>query len=92
MTRVERVFDPGLQPERTALAWQRTILALGVAALAASRGLLPLFGASSYVIAGAGLAVIVAILIATDRRYRAVHRHLTTVDSSTLPSGGRLDD
>lgn len=33
----ERVWDRGLQPERTALAWQRTATATAVAALAVVR-------------------------------------------------------
>lgn len=86
----ERAFDPGLQPERTALSWQRTLLVLGAALVAASRALLELFGVVSYALAGVGLVAVVVLSVVTQRRYRTVHRHLTTVDPRSLPSGGRL--
>ena len=86
----ERAFDRGLQPERTALSWQRTLLALGAALIAASRALLELLGVVSYVLAGLGLVAVAVLYVITRRRYRSVHRHLTMVDARSLPSGGRL--
>ncbi len=83
-------FDPGLQPERTALAWQRTLLALAVGMLASSRGLLPLVGTAAYAIAGAGVVVLVVLMITVRRRYRSVHDGLTATSGSMLPGGGRL--
>ncbi|MEP6478009.1 MAG: DUF202 domain-containing protein [Rhodoglobus sp.] len=86
----DSVFDAGLQPERTALAWQRTLLSLVVAFLAASKVLLPLLGVWSYSIAGAGLAVTIGLGVVIERRYRRLHRHLTTVHAGSLPGDGRL--
>jgi hypothetical protein len=40
----DRAWDPGLQPERTALAWRRTGLALTVGSLIGLRVLPPLLG------------------------------------------------
>lgn len=74
----ERVFDAGLQAERTALAWQRTALALAVAALAAGRLLAPTLGLVAVVPAALGLVQAVVAGLAARRRYRAVHRSLST--------------
>ena len=84
------VWDAGLQPERTALAWQRTALALAVGALAAGRGLLPFVGLWCIPIAAIGVGFAAGLYVSASRRYRAVHAHLTTVDASSLPTGGRL--
>ncbi|WIB26723.1 DUF202 domain-containing protein [Curtobacterium sp. MCSS17_015] len=84
-----QVFDPGLQPERTALAWRRTGLAITVAALVAVRILPEVLGPWAIVPAGLGLAAAVAVLIAAHRRHQAVHRTLIDADTDrvSLPSG-----
>lgn len=82
------VFDVGLQPERTALAWRRTGLALGVAALGALRVLPATFGPWGFVPAVAGLLGAVAVVGAAHRRYRAAHTTLVSDgDRAPLPSG-----
>ncbi len=86
----ESVFDEGLQLERTALSWQRTLLSLAVASLAVGRGLELVIGPTSWVVAGLGLAVTVTMFVVTRRKYLQAHRHLTTVDADSLPHGGRL--
>jgi hypothetical protein len=83
-------FDAGLQLERTALAWQRTLLALSVGFLGAGRVLLPTFGILALVVASAGLIIAITMIVIIERRYRRRHLHLTTVDGASLPSGGRL--
>jgi uncharacterized membrane protein YidH (DUF202 family) len=85
-----RVFDEGLQLERTALAWQRTLLTLAAASLAIGRGLEVAIGATSWVIAGAGVTVTLTLFVTVRRRYVGAHKHLTTIDATSLPSGGRL--
>ncbi len=84
------VFDTGLQLERTALAWQRTLLALAVASLAVGRGLATVMGPASWVIAGAGLAITVTLFVIVRRRYVAAHLHLTRIDAKSLPNDARL--
>jgi putative membrane protein len=82
------VFDEGLQPERTSLAWRRTGLALVVAALVAVRVLPEVLGGWAIVPAGFGLAATVGIFIAAHHRYAVVHRTLVVAgDHATLPSG-----
>ncbi|WP_369814275.1 DUF202 domain-containing protein [Frigoribacterium sp. Leaf164] len=90
--RSARPFDPGLQPERTALAWRRTALALTVGSLVGLR-VLPLLlgdGAATYAVAGLGVAASVAVLVGAHRRYRRVHRLLTSGADDRAPIGGGL--
>ncbi|WP_043668101.1 DUF202 domain-containing protein [Clavibacter michiganensis] len=86
-----RPFDPGLQPERTALAWRRTALALVVGSLLGLRVLPALLGVAGLVVAAAGVITALAVLASAHRRYRRVHRALTagSADPGTasLPGG-----
>lgn len=72
------VYDPGLQTERTLLAWRRTCLAFGVASLVAMRftveaaGVVAVFAG----VIGAGLAV--AAYVAAAIGYRRANTALHT--------------
>lgn len=87
--RGDRPFDAGLQPERTALAWRRTALALVTAALVAIRVLPVLLGPWAFIPAGLGMALAVGVLIASHVRYRVQHNRLTSSgsDKIALPDG-----
>ncbi|MGV8967560.1 MAG: DUF202 domain-containing protein [Cellulomonas sp.] len=64
--------DPGLQPERTALAWRRTALALMVGPVVAARLLVPELGAVAVVAAAGGLVLGVSVAISSTGRHRRV--------------------
>ena len=65
------LFDPGLQPERTELAWRRTCLALGVGSLVAMRILPEAFGNAWWALGGVlGILASGGLWIAARRRYR----------------------
>lgn len=86
----QQPFDPGLQPERTALAWRRTALTALAGALLTMRILPTQLGAWATAAAALLAALAAVILTATHRRYRRQHQTLT--DSSTdrpdpLPGG-----
>lgn len=83
------LFDPGMQPERTALAWRRTVLALGVGVLVGARltahlGILPL------VLAGVGAVFVVTLFVATTRRARRVQVALRRDGGLAAGPGGGL--
>jgi putative membrane protein len=78
---------PGVQPERTSLAWQRTALALAVGSLGAGRLLSDPLGPVAWL--AATLGVILAVLLARTGARRAL-RWATVLDArpgATAPGG-----
>lgn len=89
--RGHRPFDAGLQPERTALAWRRTAMAVAVASLAALRILPEVLGSWALIPAVLGAAVSFVAIVLTHRRYRRIHTVLTSSESDRVAlSGGVL--
>ena len=82
-----RLFDAGLQPERTALAWRRTTLTLAVGAILSFRLLAPALHVWSIPVGVAGLLLSAATWILAGRRARRVQAALLS-PSNPLPSGG----
>jgi ABC-type spermidine/putrescine transport system permease subunit II len=74
---------PGLQPERTELAWRRTGLAVATASAIGSRALEPVLGTAAVALGTLGLVLAVVILAGAGRRAR---RHSITGS----PGGGLL--
>ncbi|WP_106400485.1 DUF202 domain-containing protein [Actinocorallia populi] len=87
--RERRIFDPGLQPERTELAWRRTGLALAAGCLLSMRALSPLPGAWSAAVGLGRLALALAGLASASRRSRRTRLSLLT-GTGSLPGGGLL--
>lgn len=86
------VFDPGLQPERTDLAWRRTALAVGVGSLVSMRLLPAVLGDAAWALCGvAGVLFSVWLWSMAQRRYREIDRRLHVQgDHAALPSAGPL--
>jgi uncharacterized membrane protein YidH (DUF202 family) len=82
------LFDPGLQPERTELAWRRTSLAVTVGALVALRLLPPTLGSWSISVGLVGLVMAVLIWVLAYRRAR--HTNQALHERGQLPGGGLL--
>ena len=75
---MSELFDPGLQPERTALAWRRTGLALLAGSLVAARVLPETLGPWAALLGFSGVAAAGALSCAIQLRYRRHHRRLLT--------------
>jgi uncharacterized membrane protein YidH (DUF202 family) len=72
--------DPGLQAERTSLAWRRTALSVAVGSLIALRVLPPQLGALGYAVGLLGLLWSVDLALTARRRYRDGSRLVRTGD------------
>lgn len=68
--------DPGLQSERTALAWRRTALSVTVGSLAGLRVLPPRLGALGYAVSVLGLLWGLDLALTVRRRHRDGSRML----------------
>ncbi|MDW4572889.1 DUF202 domain-containing protein [Microbacterium sp. M3] len=90
-----RLYDPGLQPERTSLAWRRTALAIGVGSLIALR-VLPAIAASPelsgwWLVPGIiGLGFAVLLWLAAQARMRGLNAALLDDSPDRLPGAGLL--
>ena len=62
--------DPGLQPERTSLAWRRTALSVAVGSLVGLRVLPPHLGVLGYLACALGLVWSLDLAVTSVRRYR----------------------
>ena len=80
-------FDHGRQPERTDLAWQRTVLAVAVGSLVALRLLPPVLGTWGFVLGATGLLAAAASWPLARRRSQQVAARGT---SAPLPGAGLL--
>lgn len=69
-------FDPGLQPERTSLAWQRTSISLAVGSLVYARIEVQFLGVWAWSFALIGAAVGIFVGVRAHARYRYSHRSL----------------
>ena len=62
--------DPGLQPERTTLAWQRSALALAGATIVVGRLTFGTVGAIALIVVALGVAHAAVIFATAQRHYR----------------------
>lgn len=83
-------FDPGLQPERTALAWRRTGLTVAVGAIATTRALLHLLGTGAVVLGLLGLGLAALLVLGSTRRARRAQAALLQDGCLATGPGGRL--
>ncbi|WP_127473706.1 DUF202 domain-containing protein [Microbacterium sulfonylureivorans] len=78
MSAAESLFDPGIQPERTELAWRRTALAIGVGSLLTIRVLPEVMGSALWILPGLlGTAFAVWLWVRAHARYLRFARVLT---------------
>lgn len=84
------LFDAGLQPERTLLAWRRTVLATAIGALVCARMIVPALGYVAFVPAVISVCLAVVSLRYLDRRFKMVTRTLIDAEDGGYHLDGRL--
>lgn len=82
----EGVFDPGLQPERTLLAWRRTCLSFGLGSVVAMRYMSEELGIWAVLLGLAGLVLAVTAYAMTSIGYS--HEHRTLRNTGALRRSG----
>lgn len=85
----DRPFDPGLQPERSALAWQRTGLAIAVGSLIFGRILSTSLGFWALLPMMIGLTMAAVLGLKAHQRY--AHHHRTLTSGQGMLADGRLN-
>ncbi|MGM7698734.1 DUF202 domain-containing protein [Microbacterium sp. A84] len=86
------LYDPGLQPERTELAWRRTALAIAVGSLVSMRVLPVMLGSALWMLLGvAGMIIAALMWLAARARYRSGYRALHDNEGKVaLPDGSLI--
>jgi uncharacterized membrane protein YidH (DUF202 family) len=84
------LFDAGLQPERTLLAWQRTLLALGLGCAVTARLTAPHLGLAGVLGSLAGLCAVVVAYVLIRLRYRRINHSLRSTQTLALVSAWPL--
>jgi putative membrane protein len=82
--------DTGAQPERTALAWRRTALAVVAGSVIGARLSMPVLGATSVVVGTLGAALAVGVWWTAARRYREARRSLAEEGSHATTTGAPM--
>jgi uncharacterized membrane protein YidH (DUF202 family) len=84
--------DEGLQPERTELAWRRTVLSVAAVSLASARLLPELYGSALWVFPGLlGTALAGALWLAARRRHvRQLGAPVSVAQHPAAPGAGLL--
>jgi putative membrane protein len=85
---VPTMFESGLQPERTALAWRRTVISLLLGSVVASRLLAGGIGGWALAVGASGVVLTGLIWFLAAERGRRANRAVT--DGEFLPGGGLL--
>ena len=76
----DQIYDPGLQPERTLLAWRRTALGITVLSAVCVRFTAFSWGLPAVLIGLVGVILGLLAYLVTGHRYRRVHHHLVRTD------------
>lgn len=85
---MSKPYDPGLQGERTSLAWTRTALALALAGAVVARLTVERLGSIAVVISLAGVACAAAVALLAGARYRRTAASLH--ERGTVATDGRM--